>query len=90
MGFTAVQMKLMPTSPEVDLKAIEKKAEEIINSMHKTQVRIEEEPIAFGLKAMILSFAWNDEVDIEVLEAKFQEIENVSSVEVLDIRKAFG
>lgn len=90
MGFTAVQMKLMPSSPDVDLKIIEKKAEEIINSMHKTQVKVEEEPIAFGLKAIILSFAWNDEIETEVLEAKFQEIENVSSVEVLDIRKAFG
>ena len=34
--------------------------------------------------------AWNDEIDTESLEAKLQQIENVSSVEVLDIRKAFG
>jgi len=90
MGFVAVQMKLMPSSPSVDLAVIEKKAEEIINSMHKTAVKIEEQPIAFGLKAMILSFAWNDEVDTEKLEAALQKIENVSSVETLDIRKAFG
>jgi len=90
MGFTAVQMKLMPNSPEANLQAIEKKAEEIINSMHKTAVKVEEEPIAFGLKAIILSFAWNDEIDTEKLEAELQKIENVSSVETLDIRKAFG
>lgn len=90
MGFTAVQMKIMPNSPEANLQEIEKKAEEIINSMHKTQVKIEEEPIAFGLKAIILSFAWNDEIDTEKLEAALQKIENVSSVETLDIRKAFG
>ena len=90
MGFTAVQMKLMPDSPSADLKAIEKKAEEFINSMHKTSVKVEEEPIAFGLKAIILSFAWNDEIDTEKIEAKLAEIPNVSSVEVLDIRKAFG
>lgn len=90
MGFTAVQLKLMPTSPSVDLKEIEKKAEELINSMHKTQVKIEEEPIAFGLKAIILWFAWNDEIDTEVLEKKLSELENVSSVEILDVRKAFG
>ncbi|MBM3246928.1 elongation factor 1-beta [Candidatus Pacearchaeota archaeon] len=90
MGFTAVQMKLMPESPSVDLKAIEVSAEQIINSMHKTQVRVEEQPIAFGLKAIILSFAWNDEIELEKLEAEFQKIPQVSSVEVLDIRKAFG
>jgi elongation factor 1-beta len=90
MGFVVVQMKLMPDSPSVDLSVIEKKAEEVINSMHKTQVKIEEEPIAFGLKAIILSFAWNDEIETEKIEAEFKKIENVSSVEVLDIRKAFG
>jgi len=90
MGFVAVQMKLMPDSPSTDLKAIEKKAEEIINSMHKTLVKVEEQPIAFGLKAIILSFAWNDETETEKLEAELQKIENVSSVEILDVRKAFG
>jgi len=90
MGFTAVQMKLMPDSPSADLKAIEAKATEIINSMHKTQVKIEEEPIAFGLNAIILSFAWNDEIELEKLEAEFQKIAQVSSAEILDIRKAFG
>ncbi len=90
MGFTAVQMKLMPDSPSADLEAIEKKAEEIITSMHKTIIKVEEQPIAFGLKAIILSFAWNDEIDTEKLEAELQKIEHVSSVEILDVRKAFG
>jgi translation elongation factor aEF-1 beta len=90
MGFTAVQIKIMPDSPSADLKAIEKAAEETIVSMHKTSVKFEEEPIAFGLSAIMLSFAWNDEIELEQLEAKLQEIINVSSVEVTDIRKAFG
>ena len=90
MGFTAVQMKIMPDSPEADLKKIEKKAEDVINSMHKTSVKMEEQPIAFGLNAILLSFAWNDEIDTEKLESALAEIEHVSSVETTDIRKAFG
>lgn len=90
MGFVAVQMKLMPDSPSADLKAIEKEAEKIIISMHKTQIKIQEEPIAFGLSAIILSFAWNDTIDTEKLEAELSKVEHVSSVEVLDVRKAFG
>ena len=62
-------MKLMPDSPSTDLAAIEKTAEEIITSQHKTLVKIEEQPIAFGLKAIILSFAWNDEIEIEPYSA---------------------
>lgn len=90
MGFVAVQMKLMPDSPSADLKAIEKTAEEKINFVHKTIVKVEEQPIAFGLKAIILSFAWNDEIEIEKLEAELSKIEHISSVELLDVRKAFG
>ncbi len=90
MGFTVVKMKIMPESPSTDLKAIERKAEEIINSFHKTIVKVEEEPIAFGLKAIILSFAWNDDIETEKLESHLQSIEHISSVELLDIRKAFG
>jgi len=90
MGFVAVQLKLMPDSPSANLQEIEKHAEAVINSMHKTLVKIEEQEIAFGLKAMILSFAWNDEIETETLEAKLQVIPHVSSVEILDVRKAFG
>ena len=90
MGFVAVQMKLMPDSPEANLESIQKKVEEVINSMHKTLVKFEQQPIAFGLKAIVTSFAWNDEIDTEKLEEEFSKIEHVSSVEVLDIRKAFG
>lgn len=90
MGFTAIQLKLMPNSPTSDLTAIERKAQEVITSMHKTLVKIEEQPIAFGLKAIILSFAWNDEIEIEKLESELSKIEDVSSCEILDIRKAFG
>jgi elongation factor 1-beta len=90
MGFVAIQLKIMPDSPSADLNAIEKKAEEIITSMHKTLIKVEEQPIAFGLKAILLSFAWNDEIETEKLEAKLAQIENVSSVEILDVRKAFG
>jgi len=90
MGIVIVQMKLMPSSTDANLEAIKSKAKEIINSMHKTEVKVEEQPIAFGLKAIILSFAWNDEVETEKLEAELSKIENVSSVETLDIRKAFG
>jgi translation elongation factor aEF-1 beta len=90
MGITAVHMKLMPSTPEANLSLINEKAGNIVNSFHKTQIKMEEEPIAFGLKAIHLYFSWNDEIDTERLEAELQKIEEVSSVETLDIRKAFG
>ncbi len=52
--------------------------------------RFEEEPIAFGLKAVIALFAWPEESELEALESSLNEIEDVSSIQVIDMRRAFG
>ena len=50
----------------------------------------EEEPIAFGLKAIIALFAWPEEKELESLENELKDIEGVNSIQVIDIRRAFG
>ena len=75
MGRATVKIQLMPNSPDADLAPIKKKAEQTIKSLHKEAlVRIEEQPIAFGLKAIILSFTWNDDLSSDELENKLREI----------------
>jgi len=86
MGRATVKIQIMPNSPEADLKAIEKKAEETIKSLYaEALIRIEEKPIAFGLNAIILTFTWNDDLSSDELENKLREIENISSSETLDL-----
>ena len=90
MGQINVKIKLMPSSPEVDLKEIEGKTKTAIEENGGLIVRFEEEPIAFGLKAIIVFFIWPEEKELEPLENLLEKIDNVSSEQMLDIRKAIG
>jgi len=90
MGIAAVKIKLMPTSPEVDLEKIKEDAKIIVGQKSGKNCKFEEEPIAFGLKAIIVFFAWPEEQELEELEEGLKKIENVNSVQVIDMRRAFG
>jgi translation elongation factor EF-1beta len=46
--------------------------------------------VAFGLKAIFVKFAWPEEKDTSIFENKLSGIENVSSAETDDYRRAFG
>lgn len=81
----------MPTSPEVNLEEIKEKTKSVIESNKGSKVSFEEEPIAFGLKALIAKFEQNeDDGELEPIENALKEIENVSSVKIIDMRRAFG
>ena len=90
MGITAVKIKIMPTSPEVELKTIEITAKSLIEKKGGKNCKFEEEPIAFGLKAVIVYFVWPEEIELEALENELKAIEDVSSVQVIDMRRVFG
>ena len=88
MGMSAVELKIMPESLETDLEAIKKKIENILTDAKN--IKIEEQEIAFGLKALKVNLAWPEEKDTDEIENKLNEIEGVSSAKIEDIRRAFG
>ncbi|MBU3906905.1 MAG: elongation factor 1-beta [Nanoarchaeota archaeon] len=90
MGIAAVKIKLMPTSPSVNLEKIKEQAKEIIEINKGKNPSFSEELIAFGLKAIIIFFAWPEEKELELLEKELGDIENVQSVQVVDMRRAIG
>jgi len=90
MGITAVKIKLMPTSPETDLENMEKEAKTTIEGLGGKNPNFEKQPIAFGLNALIVLFAWPEEKELEELEEKLKKIDNVNSAQVIDIRRAIG
>ncbi len=90
MGIAAVKIRIMPTSPEVDLERLKKTAKIIIERMGGKNCKFEEEPIAFGLKAIIAFFAWPEELELDSLEGFLNKIEEVSSLQVIDMRRALG
>jgi len=90
MGIVAVKIKVMPTSPEVDLEKIEKEIKAMIEKKGGKNPNFEKQPIAFGLNALTVLFAWSEEKELEELEEKLKKIDNVNSVQVTDIRRAIG
>lgn len=90
MGDISVKIKLMPSSVETNLEEIKEKSKAILEEKGGKNVRFEEEPIAFGLKAIIIFFIWSEEKELESIEKNLEEIENVNSLQVLDIRRTIG
>jgi len=80
----------MPTSPEVNLEEIKEKAQVVVEENKGRKCRFEEEPIAFGLKAVMVYFDIDEEQELEPIEEGLRKIENVNSVQVVDMRRAFG
>lgn len=80
----------MPSSPETNLEEIKVKAKGIIKENKGTKTRFEEIPIAFGLKAIHAFFDLDESHELEPIENNLSKIENVSSVQVIDMRRAFG
>ena len=90
MGTVSVKIKIMPESPSTNLGEVEKKAGIIIKSHDGINPQFKEESIAFGLKAIIASFEWPEEKELEKLEKELRRIKDVKSAELSDIRRAIG
>ena len=85
-----IKVKIMPTSPDVDLDAIEKKAEEIVVAGEGGNAKMEREPVAFGLNAIIVFFSRDENLDTDDLLDELRGIEEVNSAEIIDFRRALG
>lgn len=92
MAQVVATLKIMPESPETDLNSIEAKAKEKIAEFSgNTETRSEQEPIAFGLKALKITFVMDESKGSpDSLEEDIRSIEGVNSVETVDVRRAIG
>ena len=85
MGEVLTTMKIMPDSPDVDLEAIKSTIESSMPEGARIH-EMSEEPIAFGLVAVILQFITEDgEGGSEAVEEMVQAIEGVASFEVTGV-----
>jgi elongation factor 1-beta len=90
MGTALITLKLMPKSPNEDLEKIKEEAKKIIEDLKGTKTRFEEEPVAFGLVAVKAFFDLDESIELEPIENKLNDLENINSVQVVDMRRAFG
>ena len=90
MGIALIKIKIMPTSPEVNLEELKNNIKEVIEQDQGKKINFNEEPIAFGLKAVIAGFELDESIELEKIEQDLKKIENINSVQVIDMRRAFG
>ena len=90
MALVAITLKIMPTSPEVDMAELRKKVEAKVKELCAILHDVKEEPIAFGLIALIVIIGWKEEQSPDIVETELAKVENVNSVQVTDVRRAFG
>jgi elongation factor 1-beta len=88
IGTALFKIKLMPESPSIDLEKMKADAKNSIESYGGKTTNFEIEDIAFGLKAIIISIRLTEDKSGEVMEANLSKIEGVSSVSVIDYRRA--
>ncbi len=92
MAQVIVTIKIMPKSPDINLAKIgEKAVKEIKAFAGDTEIRKEEEPVAFGLKALKITFVMDENKgSTEAFEEKVRHISGVNSAEIVDVRRAVG
>ena len=93
MANAIITFKIMPESPDVDLEAIKEHAQKIAKEAGAMgKMLIEEKPIAFGLKAVLIKAMYHVEEgkDFDGIANKMQEIENVQSAEITGMDLPLG
>jgi len=90
MSTVALKLKILPSSLDINLDEVQAQALTVMESLGSQNTSFVQDPIAFGLKALIITTAWPEVTSVDEAENKLAEISGVSSVEVLDYRRAFG
>lgn len=92
MAQVIITLKIMPDSPEIDLAGLEEQVKaKIVDYAGEGDVKSEQEPIAFGLKALKITFVADEEKgSTDNLEKEVNNLDGVNSCEVVDVRRALG
>lgn len=88
MGTALITIKLMPASLETDLEDVKGKAIKLLEEKGAKRPRFEEEPVAFGLKALKVFFEISEDQELDPIEQGLAEMEGVNSSQVIDMRRA--
>ena len=87
MGEVAAQIQIMPNGPDVDLKDLNTRIESKVaqyGRIHNCEVQ----PIAFGLKALLITVIVEDkEGGTDAIEASLSVIDEVESVQVVAVTR---
>ena len=92
MANVIVTLKIMPTSPEVDMAKLEEAIKEKIKAFAGDgETKSEIEPVAFGLKSLKIMFVADESKGSpDPIAEEVAGMEEVNSAEISDVRRAVG
>ncbi|HKZ49709.1 MAG TPA: elongation factor 1-beta [Candidatus Nanoarchaeia archaeon] len=92
MASVIVKLKIMPTGTDVSLDKLHMECEAKIKAFGAKLIHsVNQEPVAFGLKALVIVFLVDEQnSNMEALEAEIKKVKGVNSAEVIDVRRALG
>lgn len=93
MGQTAmIVLKIMPGSVELDLKELAARVSAAIKKVYGDvgEIQVKEEPVAFGLRALLFTFIMEEAMGSDPIEAALEGMEGVASAQVLEFRRTVG
>ena len=91
MADVVITFKIMPGGVDVDLNKIVNSIKKVVKKFGGDVGRVEEEPIAFGLKALKIIFVIDENKGgTDELEEEISKLKGVKSVNVVDVRRAIG
>ena len=91
MANIIITLKVVMASPETDVESVKEKATNAVEEHGADVGRVEIEEVAYGIKAVkIMLIADEEKGSTDALEEKIKGVAGVSSVEVVDVRRAIG
>ena len=85
MAKVIAQIKIFPTETTVDLVELRKKVEKALPA-GTAVARFDEEPIAFGLVALVARVAMpEEEGQMDKVEEALKSVENVGEIQVVNV-----
>ncbi len=90
MGEVFITLKIMPVSPDVNIGELKENSKKKAEEIGAKIMKVEEEPIAFGLVAVMLTIIWPEEKDPDIVEVEMAKVKDVNSIQVTDVRRAIA
>ena len=82
----------MPEGTETDLDGLLDEAKNVLKENECEFLKSEKESVAFGLTALIIIFAMDENRanELDKIEGQVSNLNGINSVNVEDVRRAFG
>lgn len=90
MGIALYKIKLMPEDTSINLTKMQEYAKEAVESLGGKATDFEQQEIAFGLKSLIVGVRISEDIDGIKIEEALRNIDGVSSLDIIDYRRAIN